>query len=112
MVLIAASVSIFLSVWMAVGLNKSLERQILAGQIANREIEKIKAKSFSEILPTSSPISDPALSRLPQAAGTTTISNYLSTSTLKSIDVLVTWQERGEKRFRLNTVVAEGTTHP
>jgi len=111
--LIMVLLSAFLSVWLAAGLNISIQRAILAEQIASREIETIRAKSFSEIVSTTTPITDALLGELPGGTGTTTISDYLATSTIKHIEVLVTWRERGAtKQYRLNTLVTSGGTNP
>lgn len=111
--LLAVAIAVFLSVWLASNLNKSVQNLAVANRVATREVEKIRAKPWSEISNGANTISDPALSSLPQGAGTTTVSNYLATSTMKQIEVTIQWRQGGEtQRTHLYTVVVEGGTNP
>jgi type II secretory pathway pseudopilin PulG len=111
--LMLVALTIFLSIWLAIGLDKSLQRLSVAEQIASTEMEKIRIKPFQDIVSTSTPITNQDLAKLPFGSGTTTVSDYLSTSSIKYVEILITWQESGaSKNFRLDTLVTEGGTNP
>ena len=79
--------------------------QTIASKIASSEIETLRETSFAS-LPSSGPISDPNLTKLPSGTETLAISNYQSDSTIKLITVTVNWQVNGSPRqLKMETLI-------
>ncbi|TSC83666.1 MAG: hypothetical protein G01um101413_936 [Parcubacteria group bacterium Gr01-1014_13] len=89
-------------------LNRNVKHQELALRIAQSRIENLRALGYAA-LPSSGPFTDAQLTFLPEAAASTTVSQY-NTKT-KQVSVEVSWQEPGaQKRHNvsLTTLIGEG----
>lgn len=71
--------------------------QSIAAKVASKEIERLRDIDYAS-LPTSGPVSDSDLSKLPTGAATRTITNYQSSTVIKQVSVTVTWEINGANR--------------
>lgn len=110
--ILASVLAVMLAAWSSAGIDASVNRKVAANRIAIRKIEEFRQTPFSN-LPSSgtSTFSDPAMAELSNGAGEIFSENYLSTSSLKHISVIVSWQEGGvTSTYRLDSVFTEGGT--
>ncbi len=109
--LLAAVMTVFLSIWVMVAAGARAERLIVAHHIASTRIDELRQTAF-EALPSSGPFSNPMLAELPGGSAQLTITNYRDSTEMRQVQVMVSWLEAGAARtYALDTVIARGATH-
>jgi len=88
----------------ALSISKKQRYEYIASQIANNQIETLRATSYDS-LPSSGTISDSQLSQLPSGAGSFTVSDYPDYTNLKQLSVTVTWNDGASKSFVITSLV-------
>ena len=83
----------------------------IAYHIANKEMESLRATSFSS-LPSSGSISDAQLNQIPSGSGSFTVTDYAGYSGLKKIVVTVIWNDGSSKSVVINTLAGKGGLNP
>ena len=87
--------------------SRNANLQSIATRIASREIERLRNLDFLS-LPTTEPISDPELSKLPSSYGTRTVSDYSGNVNIKLINIRVNWNEKGTpQELTIETLISK-----
>ena len=89
--------------------SRSSNLQSIAAKIASREIETLRNTSFDS-LPSSGPISDSDLSKLPSGTASRTILDYGSPADpkIKQVSIQVNWTFNGAPReIKMDTLISE-----
>lgn len=100
--------------FMAVGalaISKKQRYEDIAYHVANKQMETLRATSFSS-LPSSGSISDALLVQIPSGAGNFTVADYDGYAGLKELTVTVTWNDGASKSVVIKTLAGEGGINP
>lgn len=81
--------------------------QTIASKIASLEIETLRETNFAS-LPGSGSISDTNLNKLPSGTATRTITNYQGNSSIKEVQITVSWTWNGSPRqYQIASLIYE-----
>lgn len=87
--------------------SRSTNLQSQATKIASKDIECLRNTAFNS-LPGTCTFLQADLNKLPQANATRTISNYQSSTKIKHVSEVVTWQENNNPRqLKMDTLIYE-----
>jgi Tfp pilus assembly protein PilV len=90
----------------ALSITKKQRFEYIASQVANNQMESLRATSFSN-LPASGTISDPLLSQIPSGAGSFSVLDYPNYNGMKEISVTITWSDgTSSKSFTITTLAS------
>lgn len=85
--------------------SKSANNSLLAKNIASSKLEELKKMSFSSIPPNgTTTFSHPELSKLPSGYGLIFVEDYLSTSSLKHISIIIGWQDKTTITYKIDSI--------
>ncbi len=87
--------------------SRSTNLQSQATKIASKDIECLRNTTFNS-LPGTCTFAQADLNKLPQANATRTISNYQSSTKIKQVSEVITWQENNNPRqIKMDTLIYE-----
>lgn len=85
--------------------SKSVDNNLLATNIASSKLEELKKIPFSSLPPNgTTTFLHPELSKLPSGYGLIFVEDYLSTSSLKHISIIVGWQDNTNKTYKIDSI--------
>lgn len=78
--------------------------ETVASKVASKQIENLRNMPYASV--TSGSIVDGDLSKLPQGAGTKTVTSYQSSADIKDVLITVTWVENhASKQLKMETLI-------
>lgn len=102
----------------ALGLVGSSKHEVVAKQVAQKQIEDLRSSGYDNLANTSSPppsIVDSRLQTIPGGSGTYTIQDCeppicQNSEQIKNISIVIAWIESGNKpkNIQVNTLIAKG----
>lgn len=98
----------------SIKLTTSSNHQSLANQIASKQIEDLRTKTFANLANGTTTILDPRLSSLPDVTATITLSDCpvsvcSNNEKIKRVDIVISWLDSSKTNtVNLNTFIGEG----